>query len=109
MAEWHDYIIKQREEDVEAIISEEKLNPKYTRKFLENAFQDSEIKTTGTDIDKLLPSASCFGSDERTKKKQIVIDKLKEFSKSIMVMAVLQCSHQYREIKLQILYIILRS
>lgn len=61
------------------IIKEEKLKEPETRKFLENAFRDGEIKTTGTDIDKLMPPVSRFGGRNRAVKKQGVIDKLKSF------------------------------
>lgn len=44
---------------------------------MENAFRDGEIKTSGTDIDKLMPPISRFGGGGRAKKKQGVIDKLK--------------------------------
>ena len=40
---------------------------------------DGEIKTVGTDIDKLMPSVSRFGGGGRAQKKQGVIDKLKSF------------------------------
>ncbi len=79
MSEWHDYVVNQREEELQAIIKEEKLKPEDTRKFLENAFRDGEIKTLGTDIDKLMPPVSRFGGGGRAKKKQGVIDKLKAF------------------------------
>jgi len=58
MAEWHDYVVAKREEDLENIIKEKKLKLEETRKFLENAFHDGEIKTAGTDIDKLMRSIS---------------------------------------------------
>lgn len=79
MAEWHDYVVAKREEDLENIIKEERLKPEETRKFLENAFRDGEIKTAGTDIDKLMPPVSRFGGGKRTEKKQGVISKLKTF------------------------------
>lgn len=79
MDEWNSYVAQRREEDLDAIIKEERLRPEDTRKFMENAFRDGEIKTTGTDIDKLLPPISRFGGGTRAKKKQGVIDKLKEF------------------------------
>ena len=50
-----------------------------TRKFLETSFRDGEVKTVGTDIDKLMPPVSRFGSGNREKKKQGIIDKLKAF------------------------------
>lgn len=79
MAEWHDYVAKMREEELLKIIEEEKLKEVETRKFIENAFRDGEIKTIGTDIDKLMPPVSRFGNSNRSIKKQNVIDKLKSF------------------------------
>lgn len=79
MAEWHDYVVAKREEDLENIIKEERLKPEETRKFLENAFHDGEIKTAGTDIDNLMPPVSRFGGGKRAEKKQGVISKLKTF------------------------------
>ena len=79
MNEWHEYVVEQRDHDLNAIITEEKLKPEDTRKFMENAFRDGEIKTAGTDIDKLMPPISRFGGGGRAKKKQGVIDKLKTF------------------------------
>ncbi len=79
MEEWHDYVVFKRDEDLEAIIAEEKLKPEETRKFIENAFRDGEIKTAGTDIDRLMPPVSRFGGGKRAEKKLGVIDKLKGF------------------------------
>lgn len=79
MSEWHDYVLEQREKELKTIISDEKLKPEETRKFLEGAFRDGEIKTAGTDIDKIMPPVSRFGGGGRAEKKQGVIDKLKAF------------------------------
>lgn len=79
MTEWHDYVAKKREEELVQIIKDEKLKEPETRKFIEDAFRDGEIKTTGTDIDKLMPPVSRFGGSNRAAKKQGVIDKLKSF------------------------------
>ena len=80
MDEWNNYVAQRREQDLDEIITEERLRPEDTRKFMENAFRDGEIKTTGTDVDKLLPPISRFGgTGARAKKKQGVIDKLKTF------------------------------
>lgn len=68
MAEWNDYVSKQRENDLQQIINEEKLKPEETRKFIENAFRDGEVKTVGTDIDKLMPPVSRFGGGNRAEK-----------------------------------------
>ena len=79
MAEWHRFVAEERERQLVQIIHEEKLREPETRKFLENAFRDGELKTTGTDIDRLMPPVSRFGGGARAKKKQTVIEKLKAF------------------------------
>ena len=76
--EWNDFVSTEREKELIALIQEEHLKEPETRKFLENAFRDGEIKTTGTDIDSLMPPVSRFGGG-RAQKKQGVIDKLKAF------------------------------
>ena len=50
-----------------------------TRKFVVGSFRDGALKTTGTDIDKILPPASRFSGGGRTAKKQSVIEKLMVF------------------------------
>ena len=79
MTEWHGFVAEERERELVQIIQEEKLKEPETRKFLDNAFRDGELKTTGTDIDKLMPPVSRFGGGNREKKKQGIIDKLKIF------------------------------
>ena len=79
VAEWNRYVSTEREKALEQLIQEEKLREPETRKFLQNAFRDGEIKTTGTDIDKLMPPVSRFGGGARAKKKQTVIEKLQKF------------------------------
>ena len=46
MLEWHDYVGEEREKQLKEIISSENLKEAETRKFLENAFRDGEIRTT---------------------------------------------------------------
>ena len=79
MEEWHEYIARKREEELEQIIADEKLKDEETRKFIKDSFRDGEIKTIGTDIDKLMPPVSRFGGGNRDAKKQNVIDRLKAF------------------------------
>ena len=76
--DWRRFVLEQEEADLSEIITTEKLKPEETRKFVANAFRDGAIKTSGTDIDKLMPPVSRFGGG-RTRKKQGVIDKLKAF------------------------------
>ena len=79
MSEWYDFVAKKRETDLNEIIKSEKLKPEETRKFLNNSFREGEVKTIGTDIDKLMPPTSRFGGGNRAAKKQTIIDKLKAF------------------------------
>lgn len=77
--DWRKFVREQKETDLEAIIGEEKLKEEETRKFLNNSFRDGTLKTTGTDIDKILPPASRFGGGTRAAKKQGVIARLMQF------------------------------
>ena len=79
MEEWYEYIARKREEELEQIIADEKLKDEETRKFIKDSFRDGEIKTIGTDIDRLMPPVSRFGGGNRDAKKQNVIDRLKAF------------------------------
>ena len=74
--EWQAYVAEQRENELIMIIESENLKPDETRKYIENSFRDGEIKTTGTDIDKILPPVSRFGGGDRAEKKKGVIDRL---------------------------------
>ena len=70
---------QRRQDDLNEIIASEKLKAGETAKFVENAFRDGAIRTTGTDIDKILPAMSRFGGGNRQEKKKAVIEKLKVF------------------------------
>lgn len=78
--DWRNFVTEQKENDLSAIIEEEKLKPAETRKFVAGSFRDGSMKTTGTDVDKILPPVSRFsGGGGRAVKKQGVIDKLMAF------------------------------
>lgn len=77
---WQKFVQEQKEADIQELIQEEKLKPEETKKLMENAFRDGVLKTTGTDLDKILPPVSRFsGGGSRDKKKQTVINKLRSF------------------------------
>ena len=73
------FVREEKEKDLEKVIEEEKLKPEETKKFIDNSLRDGVLKTTGTDIDKLLPPVSRFGGGNRAEKKLGVIEKLKGF------------------------------
>ena len=76
--DWRKFVSVQREADLADIIDCEKLKPEETRKFIDNSFRDGALKTTGTDIDRILPPVSRFGGG-RAQKKQNIIEKLIKF------------------------------
>ena len=78
--DWHIFVEQQKETDLERIITEEKLKPEETKRFVDNSFRDGTLKTTGTDFDRIMPAVSRFGGgSNRTKKKQGVIERLSSF------------------------------
>ena len=79
LTEWRSYIAEEKEKQLVQIIQEEKLNEEATRKFISDSFRSGEVRTTGTDIDKLMPPTSRFGGGNRAAKKQTIIEKLKAF------------------------------
>ena len=77
---WDEFVKQKKEEELEAIIKDEKLKPAETKKFIDNAFRDGQVRTTGTDLDKILPPMSRFGGGgNRTYKKMTVIEKIQSF------------------------------
>ena len=79
MDDWGKFVKEQREIDLKKIINDENLNEEETRKFLDNAFRDGQVKTNGTDIEKILPPMRRFGGGNRAKKKENIIVKVKKF------------------------------
>ena len=79
VSEWRTYIAEQKEKELTEIINSEKLNEQETRKFISDCFANGEVKTTGTDISKMLPPISRFGNSNRDEKKERVISKIKSF------------------------------
>ena len=79
-SDWREFVKKEKEKEITALIEEENLKPDETVRFINNAFRDGELKTTGVGIDNLLPPMRRFGGgSNRAEKKQTVIEKLKAF------------------------------
>ena len=77
---WAAYVAKRRAEELNAIIEDENLKPEETRAFIETAFREGEIKTTGTAITRVLPPVSRFAAGGgHGEKKQRVLTKLGVF------------------------------
>jgi type I restriction enzyme R subunit len=78
--EWQAFILARRAAELDAIIEAEGLRSKETRAFIETAFRDGAIQSTGTAITKVLPPVSRFSPDGgHGEKKQRVLAKLGEF------------------------------
>ena len=78
--EWRNYIVEEKEKELNDIIVFENLNEDETRKYISDCFSNGEVKTTGTDLEKILPPVSRFGANSnRAKKKQNVIEKIKAY------------------------------
>lgn len=77
--DWMKFVMRQKEDDLATLIADEKLKEEETRRYIEKAFRDGTVKTTGTDIDKLMPPVSRFGGGNRAAKKQGIIEKIQAF------------------------------
>ena len=77
-SEWERFIRIERENQLDAIIKEEKLKRKETEQFMKRAFMDGYVTETGTGIAKILPPINPF-LPESGEKKQTVLEKLKDF------------------------------
>ncbi|KAA6302038.1 MAG: Type I restriction enzyme EcoR124II R protein [Candidatus Ordinivivax streblomastigis] len=79
-ADWHEFVNKKKIEELDQIITDENLDKDETYKFIQNAFRDGSVQTTGTGIAKVLPPVSRFSpTGERTKKRETVLGKLMAF------------------------------
>ena len=79
MNDWTKFVKEQEESDLKKLIEEENLNEEETRKFIDNSFRDGQVKTSGTDIEKILPPMRRFGGGNRAERKQTIIDKVLKF------------------------------
>ncbi|MCK6606473.1 MAG: type I restriction endonuclease subunit R [Ignavibacteriaceae bacterium] len=77
---WKDFVNTAKIRELDKIIEDENLNREETYRFVENAFRDGFIQSSGTAISRVLPPVSRFTpTGERTKKKESVLEKLKAF------------------------------
>jgi len=78
--DWQKFVEKKKIEELEKIIKNENLDKEATYKFINNAFRDGNVATTGTAISKVLPPVSRFSpTGERSQKRESVLNKLTSF------------------------------
>ena len=78
--QWTTYVAARRAAELDKIIEDEGLRADETREFVERAFRDGAIQSSGTAITRVLPPASRFSADGgHGETKQRVLTKLGEF------------------------------
>lgn len=78
--DWRAYVQQQKEDELNTIIAEEKLKEEETKVFMDNAFKDGELQTTGTAFAGILPPVSRFSpTQERTQKRERILERIKAF------------------------------
>jgi type I restriction enzyme R subunit len=78
--DWQSFVNSKKIEELDKIIADENLDKDETYKFIENAFRDGNVQTSGTAISKIIPPVSRFNPDQsRGKKRETVLDKLAAF------------------------------
>jgi type I restriction enzyme R subunit len=78
--DWKLFVSEQKEKELNSLIETERLKPAETQRFVNNALRDGILRTTGTDIDGILPPISRFAiTGERARIKDGVINKLLVF------------------------------
>jgi len=78
--DWQKFVSKRKIEELEQIIKDENLNRDAAYTFVNNAFRDGNIASTGTAITKVLSPVSRFSkTGERTQKRESVLTRLAQF------------------------------
>jgi len=77
---WNAYIYEKKKEELKVIIDEEMLDPSLTQKFIDQAFNEGEVKLVGTAFTKILPPKDMFTPDnEHGVQKLRVAEKIQSF------------------------------
>lgn len=78
--EWDLFVKNKKKEDFDQIIAEENLKPEAAYTFINNAFKNGEIQSSGTAFASILPPVPRFSpTGDRTRKKETVLEKLIAF------------------------------
>lgn len=78
--EWREFIAARKEVELSRIIEDESLKPAETKMFVETAFRDGAIQSSGTAVTRILPTVSRFApTGSHGEKKKRFLKKLWEF------------------------------
>jgi type I restriction enzyme R subunit len=78
--QWQAFVEERKAEELDQIIADEDLNAEATQGFIDNAFRNGAIPSTGIALTKIVPPVSRFAKNNgHASKKQAVLDKLSAF------------------------------
>ena len=78
--DWSSFIEQRKEQELQQIIDEERLNEDETRRFVKRAFHDGYVNEMGTAVTKILPPMDMFDvSGKRQQTKERVLERIKAF------------------------------
>jgi type I restriction enzyme R subunit len=78
--DWRSFVDAKKLDELNQIINEESLDHDETYRFVDNAFRDGSMQSSGTAISKILPPVSRFSEDNsRSRKRETVLGKLNNF------------------------------
>jgi type I restriction enzyme R subunit len=78
--QWQAFLSARKTEELDAIIATEGLDAEATKGFVDNAFRDGALPTSGVGITKIMPPVSRFGKKaEHAVKKRSLMEKLAAF------------------------------
>ncbi len=70
--QWMAFVRDRKRRDLAELIEKENLKPDEAVKFFEGSLRDGVLKTTGTDIDQILPPLSRFGAVRQQTKERVI-------------------------------------
>ena len=80
LEDWHSFVQQKKLEELDTLIAQENLRQDKTYAYVQSAFRNGRVVTTGTSLSEILPPLSRFSQDgNRSVKKQQVATKLQEF------------------------------
>ncbi|MBR1428710.1 MAG: type I restriction endonuclease subunit R [Rickettsiales bacterium] len=77
--EWDNFINERKNEELDKLIEDNKLNKEETYKYFSKMFESGKIKEIGTEIDKILPRVGFSANANRYKLKSDMYEKIRNF------------------------------
>lgn len=78
-SQWIEFVKDKMNKELDEIIKSERLKPSETKKFMSDCFDNGFVKTTGVEINNIMPPLSRFYTYNRDEKKEHVLDVLQEY------------------------------